>query len=88
MFGELKVQLKNETVRRTLRSMFGEQTFAQLRTGLRAERYLDFRISYDWYSEQIIVPPKQINKQNNNKQNNNSNNNNKQTKNKKQTNYH
>ena len=30
MFGELKVRI---IVRRTVRSMFGEQTFAQLRTG-------------------------------------------------------
>ena len=35
MFGELKVQLRNVgiVVRRTVRSMFVEQTFAQLRTG-------------------------------------------------------
>ena len=34
MFGELKVRLGNEIiVRRTVRSIFGEQTFAQLRTG-------------------------------------------------------
>ena len=37
MFGELKVQLRNESVRRTVRSMFGEQTFAHLRTGFRQE---------------------------------------------------
>ena len=35
MFGELKSSIKKEIiVRRTVRSMFGEQTFAQLRTGL------------------------------------------------------
>ena len=66
MFGELKVQFKKRIiVRRTVRSMFGEQTFAQLRTGLRrssrkssatrsCQRVQYFGVFKQWYGCQSL----------------------------------